>query len=89
MAIIVNTKLADHKSAKRLWLEGRKLDREGYVPGTRYNIEIKGSSLELVVADNGDYIVSKRERNGQSSRSSISQASNWLRCSMAWNWLGS
>lgn len=65
MSVLINTKITSHKSGKRLWLEGQKLQKEGYLPGTRYNIEIKDSSLCLVVADNGDYIVSKRERNGR------------------------
>lgn len=65
MTVLVNTKITPHKAGKRLWLEGQKLQQEGYVPGTRYNIEIKDSSLFLVVAENGDYIVSKRERQGR------------------------
>lgn len=65
MTVLINTKISTHRSGKRLWLEGQKLQREGYIPGTRYNIEIKDSSLCLVVAENGDYIVSKRERNGR------------------------
>ena len=41
MSTIINTKLADHKGYKRLWMEGAKLAREGYRPGMRYDLEIK------------------------------------------------
>jgi DNA (cytosine-5)-methyltransferase 1 len=64
MSTIINTKLADHKGYKRLWMEGAKLAREGYQPGMRYDLEIADTQVHLRVSDSGKYKVSKRERNG-------------------------
>lgn len=67
MATIVNTKLAEHKGRKRVWVEGAKLQREGYEPGQRYNLCVKGSQVHLSVSENGKYKISKRTRNGRTS----------------------
>jgi DNA (cytosine-5)-methyltransferase 1 len=67
MSTIINTKLADHKGYKRLWMEGAKLTREGYRPGMRYDLEIKDTQVCLRICDSGKYKISKRERNGNVS----------------------
>jgi DNA (cytosine-5)-methyltransferase 1 len=67
MSTIINTKLADHKGYKRLWMEGAKLAREGYQPGMRYDLEIKDTQVCLRINDSGKYKISKRERNGNIS----------------------
>lgn len=33
MASIINTKLGENRGKARIWLEGGKLAREGYLPG--------------------------------------------------------
>lgn len=65
MATIVNTKLGEHRGKKRVWLEGQKLMREGYVPGMKYDLELQDSRVVLRVKDDGKFTVSKRERNGR------------------------
>src|SRR5690606_34320169 len=50
---------------KRIWLEGQKLVREGYVPGMKYDLEFKESQVLLHVSDTGKYTVSRRQRNGR------------------------
>ena len=67
MATIINTKLGDHKGRKRVWVEGAKLEREGYEPGQRYDLEVKDSQVFLKITDQGKYKVSKRQRNGRIS----------------------
>lgn len=67
MSTIINTKLADHKGYKRLWMEGAKLAREGYQPGMRYDLEIKDTQVCLRVTEAGKYKVSQRQRNGNIS----------------------
>jgi len=67
MATIVNTKLAEHKGRKRIWVEGTKLQREGIEPGQRYSLQVKGSQVHLNVSEDGKYKVSKRTRNGRTT----------------------
>lgn len=67
MTIIVNTKLGDHRGKKRIWLEGQKLSRQGFDPGTKLQVTIDGSKLVLKSAETGQFTVSKRERNGNIS----------------------
>lgn len=65
MATIVNTKLGEHRGKPRVWLEGYKLLREGYSPGTKFDLELKDSQIVLRVKEEGKFTVSKRERNGR------------------------
>jgi DNA (cytosine-5)-methyltransferase 1 len=67
MPTIVNTKLGEHRGKKRIWLEGQKLAREGYLPGMKYDLEIKDTKVILHVSEQGKFTVSKRERNGRLS----------------------
>lgn len=64
MATIINTKLGEHRGKKRIWLEGRKLAREGYIPGQKYDLELKDSKVVLTVKKEGRFTISRRERNG-------------------------
>lgn len=64
MAIIINTKLGEHRGKKRVWIEGVKLLREGYEPGMKFDVESKDHALVLRVREEGSYTVSRRERNG-------------------------
>lgn len=65
MATIINTKLGESRGRKRVWLEGIKLSREGYQPGMKFDLELKGSDIHLNVKEEGRFTVSKRERNGR------------------------
>lgn len=65
MATIVNAKLGEHRGKPRVWLEGYKLLREGYSPGTKFDLELKDSQIVLRVKEEGKFTVSKRERNGR------------------------
>lgn len=67
MTCIVNTKLGEHRGKKRIWLEGKKLAREGYEPGVRYSIEVEDSRIVLRAKEDGRFTVSRRERNGRVS----------------------
>lgn len=65
---LVYPKLGDHRGAKRLWLEGRKLERAGIEPGMRYAVvwdrETRMITLDFTAAE-GDRKVSRRRRNGR------------------------
>ena len=64
MATIINTKLGEHRGKKRVWLEGAKLSREGYNPGTKFEIEPRANHIVLHAHKEGRFTVSRRERNG-------------------------
>lgn len=65
MTTIINSKLGENRGKPRIWIEGAKLAREGYTPGDRYNLEIQSGRLILQAAEDGQYTVSKRTRNGR------------------------
>lgn len=67
MTIIINTTLGDHRGKKRIWLEGQKLSRQGFDPGTKLKVTVEDSKLVLLAAEVGQFTVSKRERNGSIS----------------------
>lgn len=65
---LVYPKLGENKGRKRLWLEGRKLERAGIAPGMRYAIvwdrESRTVTLDFTASET-DRKVSKRSRNGR------------------------
>jgi len=66
MATLINTKLGSNRGRSRIFLEGTKLAREGYVPGGRFDIIADGEKrLVLKMAEQGRYKISKRTRNGR------------------------
>lgn len=64
MTIIVNTTLGEHRGKKRIWLEGQKLSRNGFEPGMKLQVSLKGSKVILKAGQVGQFTVSRRERNG-------------------------
>lgn len=64
MATIINTKLGENRGRKRVYIEGRKLAREGYTAGMKFDLEVKGTEVLLSASDEGRFTVSKRTRNG-------------------------
>lgn len=65
MTTIVNTKLGEHRGKKRIWLEGQKLAREGYQPGTKLAMTCADGKIILSTQEQGRFTVSKRERGGR------------------------
>lgn len=61
-------KLGEHRGHKRLWLEGRKLERVGIEPGMNYSViwdrETRTVTLDFTVEE-GDRKVSRRSRGGR------------------------
>jgi len=65
MTAIIVTKVGTNKNAPRIWLEGRKLEREGFRTGETYNVDSsKGDRLTLVKVTGGKRNVSSKKRNG-------------------------
>lgn len=62
--------LGEHRGRRRLWLEGRKLSDAGFTPATRFIaiLDAAAGRIRLVRANDGDRIVSKREREGGAER---------------------
>ncbi len=60
-------RLGEHRGARRLWIEGRKLERGGIAPGDRFSItwDPDARLVTLDFHDEGDRKVSKRSRNGR------------------------
>lgn len=67
MACIINTRLGESKGQSRIWLEGVRLERGGFSPSTKYELEISERKVIFKVAAEGTYTVSKRKRNGRLS----------------------
>jgi len=65
MATIINTKIGENRGRARIWLEGFKLQREGFEPGMRYDLELQDSKVVLRARDQGHFTISRRERNGR------------------------
>lgn len=64
MATIINSKLGENRGRKRIWIEGRKLQREGYEVGSRYDVVLQSNKVQLLPTPKGKYTVSKRTRKG-------------------------
>ncbi len=64
MATVINSKIGEHRGKKRIWLEGRKLDREGYLVGMKYDVQLEPGKVQLTPNPTGKYTISKRTRNG-------------------------
>lgn len=65
MATVINSKLGENRGKKRIWIEGRKLLREGYQVGMKYDVELERSKVTLNPNPKGKYTISKRTRNGE------------------------
>jgi len=54
-----------HKGAPRVWIQGRKAEAGGFLPGTRYKaiVDPVNSLLTLEVASDGMRVVSRKVRN--------------------------
>ena len=64
---ISTTKLTEHRGARRLWIEGRKLERGGISPGDRFAIAWDPATRQVTLefrAD-GDRKVSQRNKSGK------------------------
>lgn len=62
MATVINTKITERRGAKRIWVEGSKLLREGFAPGATYSRSFVKGRVRLVVDAVGDFVVSGRRR---------------------------
>lgn len=65
MTVIINAKLGESRGNKRIWIEGQRLARGGFVAGARYAVKLEQGRASLQVSDEGSYTVSKRQRNGK------------------------
>lgn len=61
MATIVNTKIGQNKGRKRVFIEGRKLAREGFAPGMMYNLNVTDDQLHIEASETGKYKISRRK----------------------------
>lgn len=62
---ITYTKVGQNRGAPRLWLEGLRLERCGFTPGTRFRVELDlvARQVRLKVDPAGDRTVSQRTRS--------------------------
>lgn len=65
MAIIINSKLGSARGNSRIWVEGKRLERGGFTAGIKYQMQQQDGKLALVASEDGQYTVSRRNRNGQ------------------------
>lgn len=61
MTAIIMTKLGENRGAPRIWLQGEKLEKEGYRAGDTFRIE-ESKGARLVLVKNGDRKVSGKKR---------------------------
>lgn len=59
---VSEVKVGTSHGAPRVWMEGTKLARAGFVPGTKYAIEIAGVRVVLRIAEGGERAVSVKRR---------------------------
>lgn len=65
MTAIIITKVGINRNTPRIWVEGRKLEREGFRSGDTYNVDTsKSDRLILVKSTTGKRTVSTKKRNG-------------------------
>ncbi|MEY2151102.1 DNA cytosine methyltransferase [Rhodanobacter sp. 115] len=55
-------KVGSAHGAPRVWMEGMKLARAGFMPGTKYAIEVAGVRVVLRIAESGERSVSLKRR---------------------------
>lgn len=62
---ITYTKVGQNRGTPRLWLEGLRLERCGFTPGTRFRVELDlvSRQVRLKVDPAGDRTVSQRQRS--------------------------
>lgn len=65
MASVINTKLGENRGKARIWLEGGKLAREGYLPGGQYDLSVADGKILIKPNATGTYTVSRKSRNGK------------------------
>ena len=60
-------KLGQQRHSRRLWLEGRRLEKAGFEPNGRYDVEIDRDARTLTLRANrqGGRIVTRKERDGR------------------------
>ncbi|MGF1827484.1 DNA cytosine methyltransferase [Vibrio splendidus] len=65
MTTIVNTKIGSYRGSKRLWMEGTKLQRSGFIPGANFNIAANDDdkTLTLILDNDGEFSVAERNKN--------------------------
>lgn len=63
----IYTRIAKHRGKNRLWLEGRKLERANFVPGSRFSMtwDPETSKVLIIPDEAGAHKVSRKERNGR------------------------
>lgn len=61
------TRLGQNRGNPRLWLEGLRLNRIGFEPGSRFRVDLDldRRQVRLVLDANGDRAVSQRQRQGE------------------------
>lgn len=59
--------IAEHRGKRRLWLEGRKLERAAWSPGSKFRLEWnpEDNKVHLTLDEDGTHKVSRKERNGK------------------------
>lgn len=67
MTAIINSKVVINRGKSRVWVEGRKLEREGFSVDKRYDVKVREASVALMLSEDSKYIVSKRTRNSRTS----------------------
>jgi DNA (cytosine-5)-methyltransferase 1 len=61
---VVSTKVGEHKGSSRIYLQGKYLDRAGFKPSLKLNMQVCNDRIELTVGDEGRNTISKKKSNG-------------------------
>jgi len=62
MKAYIVTRIGENRGTPRIWFEGNRVARSGFVPGTHYSVATEKGRLTLKVCDDGTRIVSIRRR---------------------------
>lgn len=62
MPTLIETKVGEHRGVNRIYLEGVRLSREGFLPGMTYQRQVKSDEGKIILrlVDSGDYVVSRK-----------------------------
>lgn len=65
MTTSIRTKLGTHRGSRRVWLEGKHLLNNGFLPGMRFDVEKYESHIVIRLNTEGMFKISKRIRDGK------------------------
>jgi DNA (cytosine-5)-methyltransferase 1 len=58
-------KIGNHRGSPRIWIEGRHLEKAGFLPGMKITAEYRDSRIVVRLDENGDRVVSTSRKTSR------------------------